>query len=325
MSGDSKNEDGSIGESMTVNLQSSLDIDDFSSVLDSAIKTLQRELLTGIINGGKINRGLIELKIPKNLVVVGDLHGDLYSLNKILDEINYEKFLSNPGNKLIFLGDYIDRGSHSVEVLYKACHLKQSFPDSVILMRGNHEAPIELPFAHHDLPVIIGQRFGDLKGTIYKRILELFQLFTLTVIIEGKLLLVHGGLPVIIDTDYRESLSKASQNHGQNNVLEDLLWNDPRPVDGWEISRRKFGKHFGESISRKWLELTNTRVIVRGHEPCLGFKVDHNNAVVTIFSCKESYPNFESGYLYITSNQLQSISDAEDLVQYIRKIKRDRG
>ncbi|MGI0088658.1 MAG: metallophosphoesterase family protein [Nitrosotalea sp.] len=308
---------------MTVDLhQPRIDIDNFSSLLDAVIRTLQRERWSGIINGGRINLGLTELKIPNHLVVVGDLHGDLYSLNRILEEINYKKFLSNVNNKLIFLGDYVDRGSHSIEVLYKISHLKQSFPDSVILMRGNHEAPEEFPFVSHDLPMKIAQSFGELKNTIHKKILELFQLFTLTVIIEGKILLVHGGLPVIINTEYRELISRASaQNHSQNDILEDLLWNDPRPIDGWEVSRRRFGKHFGKSISRKWLELTNTCAVVRGHEPCHGFKVDHENMVVTIFSCKESYPDFEGGYLYITSSQLQDISNAEDLVQHIRKIK----
>lgn len=305
---------------MTVDLQSSLDTDNFSSLLDVVIKTLQRERRDGIIKDGRINLGLTELRIPNNLVVVGDLHGDLHSLNRILDEINFKKFLSNPNNKLIFLGDYVDRGSDPLGVLYKICSLKQSYLDSVILMRGNHEAVVEFPFPSHELPNKIIQNF-DKADIIYSKILELFQLFTLAVIIEKKVFLVHGGVPVHIERNFREAIAR-SIYHKQDSILEELLWNDPRPIENWEISRRKYGKHFGSSVSREFLELSDTCVIIRGHEPCHGFKLDHDKTVITLFSCIESYPNFEAGYLFITKNQLQSINNAEDLAKYVRKIGR---
>ncbi|MDE2588344.1 MAG: serine/threonine protein phosphatase [Patescibacteria group bacterium] len=296
-----------------------LDIESFSTLLNDVVRTLQVERGRGIIRGGKTSLGLIELKIPQNLVVVGDIHGDLRTLSKILDEINFKKFLSDSNNKLIFLGDYVDRGKNSVEVLYEICRLKQSHPDSVILMRGNHEAAVEFPFPSYDLPNKITQNFGVLD-TVYEKILEFFQLLTLVVMIEKKVLLVHGGLPVRIERNFRESIIRAPY-HKQDSILEDLLWNDPRPIRNWEPSRRKYGKHFGKSISRKWLKLTNTRAIVRGHEPCHGFKLDHDNMIITIFSCKESYPNFDAGYLYMTKNQMQLIHNAGDLAKYVRKIR----
>ena len=50
--------------------------------------------------------------------------------------------------------------------------------------------------------------------------------------------------------------------------MEEILWNDPREEigneDAWEYSRRGIGKHFGVEISRKWLRLSGTKVIVRG-------------------------------------------------------------
>lgn len=296
-----------------------LDIESFSTLLNDVVRTLQVERGRGAIRGGKISLGLIELKIPQNLVVVGDIHGDLRTLSKILDEINFKKFLSDSNNKLIFLGDYVDRGKNSVEVLYEMCRLKQSYPDSVILMRGNHEAAVEFPFPSYDLPNKITQNFGVLD-TAYEKILEFFQLLTLVVMIEKKVLLVHGGLPVQIERNFRELIIRSS-SHKQDSILEELLWNDPRPIWNWEPSRRKYGKHFGKSISRKWLKLTNTCAIVRGHEPCHGFKLDHDNMIITIFSCKESYPNFDAGYLYIEKNQMQLIHNAEDLVKYVRKIR----
>lgn len=40
---------------------------------------------------------------------------------------------------LVMLGDYIDRGPGSPQVLDRLIHLKHRFPDQVVLLKGNHE------------------------------------------------------------------------------------------------------------------------------------------------------------------------------------------
>jgi predicted phosphodiesterase len=310
---------------MTINLhQPYQDRESFIHELDSTIHVLQSERWIGRISGGKITRGLTELKIPENLVVLGDLHGDLQSLKQVLHDIDFKNFLSNTNNKIVFLGDYVDRGSGSIEVLQYVCQLKYRYPDSVILMRGNHEAPTEFPFSSHDLPIKIRERFGQDWNLVYSKILEMFQLFTLVTVIGSKLSLIHGGPPVLQGDNYKELVSDAPQTYRHDSTLEEILWNDPRSLeDGvlYEPSRRSFGKHFGSEISRKWLEMSGTCAIVRSHEPCHRFRIDHGNMVMTVFSCKEAYPRFEPGYLFLTGKQLEKIQDASDLVQYIRKIK----
>ena len=59
----------------------------------------------------------VNFQLPQKLVVVGDLHGDLDSLRRILSRIDYENYLKEEENILVFLGDYIDWGSFSLEVL----------------------------------------------------------------------------------------------------------------------------------------------------------------------------------------------------------------
>ncbi|HJT09545.1 MAG TPA: metallophosphoesterase family protein [Candidatus Nitrosotalea sp.] len=296
----------------------------FTDIINSTIITLCDERLSGQITGGRVIGSLIQLEIPENLVIVGDLHGDIKSLKRILEEIGFENFLSNFNNKIIFLGDYIDRGSHSLEVLQYICYLKCKYRDSIILMRGNHEAPIEFSFSSHDLPLKIQEQFGQNWTHAYKKVLELFRLFNLVTLINDKLFLVHGGPPVKFH-NYKESISTASLDYENNSVLEELLWNDPRPLKygtPFEKSRRSFGKHFGDEVSKKCLETTNTCAIVRSHEPCQRYRLDHNNMVITIFSCGESYPNFVPSYLFLTGKQLNTIQNASDLIQHIREIKK---
>ena len=296
--------------------------DDFLSEIDSTAKILQNQKNSQSIQGGTVSGQLVELKIPNSLVIVGDLHGDLKSLLSIMHEITFQKFLANPDNKLIFLGDYINRGSNSIGVLQVLFYLKREYPDSVILMCGNHEAMERFHCSAHTLPQELEDHFGKPGIAIYDRLLSLFRLLPKVTIIESQLLLVHGGMPTSIDAaSFRDAVIGESDD-----VVEELLWNDPRSdipnnMD-WIESRRGFGRHFGKNISKKRLMETGTKVIVRGHEPCFGFRIDHDDTVLTLFSNTEAYQKFDAAYVLITKDELKVVRNASDLAQYVQKIKK---
>jgi len=64
---------------------------------------------------------------------IGDIHGCLQTFNKLLNEIGYDKY----NDKLILLGDYIDRGVDSKGVLKRIIELQKD--GNVIVLMGNHE------------------------------------------------------------------------------------------------------------------------------------------------------------------------------------------
>lgn len=68
-------------------------------------------------------------------ISIGDIHGcfdDFVDLLKAIGPIGLE-------DKIIFLGDLIDRGPQSREVVEKIREMKESMPDRVFIVRGNHE------------------------------------------------------------------------------------------------------------------------------------------------------------------------------------------
>jgi protein phosphatase len=299
------------------------DASEFIQRIRQAEYTLQAGRRMKRIAGGQVNGGLLEVYDLENLVIISDLHGDSKSLFRILSEINYKQFLSKKLNKLVFLGDYIDRGSDSLSIMYSICYLKSTYPDSVILMRGNHEAPAEFPFYPHDFPYAIEDRFGNRWREIYKEILSMFRLLTLATLVRQKLLLVHGGLPTkeAVAENFREWIASAHESQVRNSVLEEILWNDPRQTDenkGQERSTRGLGRYFGPSVTRTWLKATGTKAVIRGHEPCQGFRLDHDNMIMTLFSCTDLYPNSSAAYVMLNATQLDTIKDAKELSVHVK-------
>ncbi len=70
----------------------------------------------------------------KRYIAIGDIHGCRMKLEKLLEKISFSQ-----KDRLIFLGDYIDRGKDSKGVLKFLIELKKAHP-SIIFLRGNHES-----------------------------------------------------------------------------------------------------------------------------------------------------------------------------------------
>jgi hypothetical protein len=81
----------------------------------------------------------------EKIIVIGDIHGNLQDLTAILyDLINNKDILKKnfklrPANKIIFLGDIVDRGKDSLKCVLLLMILKHSNPENIVFLRGNHE------------------------------------------------------------------------------------------------------------------------------------------------------------------------------------------
>lgn len=78
----------------------------------------------------------------KNLYCVGDIHGHLSSLHAVLTQIKiHVEKRANEDNTLVFVGDYIDRGPDSRQVLELVKKLTEEGFEGmkVVALKGNHE------------------------------------------------------------------------------------------------------------------------------------------------------------------------------------------
>jgi hypothetical protein len=152
---------------------------------------------------------------------------------------------------------------------------------------------------------------------LYDRILSVFDQLTTAVIVKDRIVLVHGGLPTDPTSNPGALLSQSTKN---KQILEQILWNDPKELPNgtpFEKSRRSYGFHFGQSITDLWLGALNSKVLVRGHEPCQGYEIHHGGRVLTLFSCQESYPNYRAAFLLMSNSDLRALENASDLVPKI--------
>ncbi|CAO4362329.1 unnamed protein product [Caenorhabditis nigoni] len=77
------------------------------------------------------------LEISAGVTIVGDLHGNFAQLYRIINNVRVQgnSFTDAP---LLFLGDYVDRGTDSLRTLLMVCLGSILFRDFHVL-RGNHE------------------------------------------------------------------------------------------------------------------------------------------------------------------------------------------
>ena len=221
----------------------------------------------------------VRLLDPKNferLLVVGDLHGDFESFEKVCQYFDPSKDL------LIFLGDYADRGPKGVEVVEGVDKLLKKYEGRVIALKGNHEDyrnsnPYFMPC---DLIHEAETKRGGWKKyyeAFFKYFLEKLQLAAL---IQGKILLVHAGV---------SSRINSFEDLGRSELEENIFWSDPFSHEGEVPNPRGAGVLFGPDVSKKVCERLGVNFIVRSHEPRKALNepyVEHEGRVVTISSTR---------------------------------------
>jgi protein phosphatase len=294
-------------------------LNEFLQLTDHTVSLLRDESKHG--RNWRATGRLIKVPAEGEAIVVGDLHGDLETLGQILNTSGFvAKAQRGEPSVLIFLGDYGDRGILSPEVYYVVMTLKASFPECVILLRGNHEGPDDLLASPHDLPMHLHNKFGERSTEAYAKLKQLFSELHNAVTIGESHILLHGGVPS--QAKSFDDVAYAHVKHPEESHLEEMLWSDPEEsMKGTYSSPRGAGKLFGQDVTERFLEMMNAAVLIRGHEPAdAGFKINHAGRILTIFS-RKGEPYFNSQGAFLQLDLTERTEDAFQLKRFVRQLQ----
>ena len=220
---------------------------------------------------------LLTLEAP--IYIVGDIHGQFYDLLKLLDLVGGAP---SEDRKFLFLGDYVDRGCFATEILFYLYSLKVNFPNSVYLLRGNHECRV------------ITQHFNFWKECLFKYTDGIYNAFmtsfdSLPVAavvknLDGKLLALHAGIgPTIRSLDHIGEIMRYKEPP-EKGPFCDVLWADPanedeveaeelslNEIEDWHTTTFDFNQlrgcsfNFGYKALTTFLQDNDLLCLVRGH------------------------------------------------------------
>jgi len=173
-----------------------------------------------------------------------------------------------PQTNLLFLGDYVDRGIFSLEVLVFLFCLKLNFPKAVIMLRGNHES--RAMTEHFTFRSEILQKFRE--EDIYEKFIDAFEAMPISADVNGDYLCMHGGIsPELKSKSDIDSINRFIEPplHG---FLCDLLWSDP--MEDREARKLRFSKNvqrecsvkFGLDPVKEILRQNNFISVIRAHQ-----------------------------------------------------------
>ncbi|XP_038901003.1 serine/threonine-protein phosphatase BSL3 [Benincasa hispida] len=253
-----------------------LDCNEIADLCDSAEKIFSNE------------PSVLQLKAP--IKIFGDLHGQFGDLMRLFDEYGAPSTAGDIAYiDYLFLGDYVDRGQHSLETITLLLALKVEYQQNVHLIRGNHEAA--------DINALFGfrieciERMGERDGIwAWHRINRLFNWLPLAALIEKKIICMHGGIGRSINhVEQIENIQRPITMEAGSIVLMDLLWSDPTEndsVEGLRPNARGPGLvTFGPDRVMEFCNNNDLQLIVRAHECVMdGFERFAQGHLITLFS-----------------------------------------
>lgn len=275
-------------------------IDEFANNMLSALDKLKNNYKTStkmfddmninLQEAGFIKKVMVDEK--EKIIIFGDHHGSYHTFFRnllrlqIMNVINLNTFKINDNYRLIFLGDIVDRGHYSLEILDILFHFVNNNPiDKIILNRGNHE---ELSQNKVDgLLVEIKSKIPNNHINIHKQLNELFSYYSTAIILlvkntTKKYWLCHGLVSTneqlltyintfIKDDNFNIMLLKIADAYqirwNDTSKLRDKLSDSKLSNENIDSVRSTIAGYIynvGLTMVNKYLEIFD--FIIRGHE-----------------------------------------------------------
>ena len=237
------------------------------------------------------------LKLDGSFFIVGDIHGNIVDLLRILSYTGSPEY-----QKYLFLGDYVDRGEYSTEVVTLLFALKVTYPDQIYLLRGNHEFEFM-----NSLYGFKDEILSNYTQELYNAINNSFSYMPFAAVIGNHTFCVHGGLsPLLTTPEDIMSIPKPVTSYEDQPLLNDIIWSDPTLQDNIKFSPSPRGKGnlFGITAVDEFLETNHFKHIIRAHQRVInGIEKLYGEKLFTVFSSSSDgeLPN-KCGVLFVNQH-----------------------
>jgi serine/threonine-protein phosphatase PP1 catalytic subunit len=214
---------------------------------------------------------LLEVPARGQIVFVGDTHGDFGATKTVV-----RRYLKG-GRKLVFLGDYVDRGEDSrANINYLLC-LKLAYPTSLFLLQGNHEGYGIFKF----YPADFWEATEKELRTLYERVLLKLPL----AVSAGNIIALHGALPDV------GILSDIDKIRPGEETWQQVVWGDWQETTGDYLGRDAYtGRpQFGRGYFDRLMKRLEKSILVRSHQPGSP-RLMYANLCLTIFTSHAYVP-----------------------------------
>eukprot|EP00756_Hemistasia_phaeocysticola_P014545 Hpha_TRINITY_DN15343_c2_g2::TRINITY_DN15343_c2_g2_i1::g.88302::m.88302 len=301
-----------------------------------------REFAQAVLNLCQLANSVLEkepllVRRSSPVYIFGDIHGNYQDLTYFTDRlIPFGEVRYSPCD-FVFLGDYIDRGSCSIECMCWLLAHKVMAPEKFTLLRGNHESPEvsgdvqtygSVSFKHQCYTI-----FGeDLGQKVWAGVNGLFKHMSLACILDDRIFCSHGGIPQYYGGpdarisllekrgfprfDEVQSVDNDPETREYRQFVSDLLWSDPAET-GAKLNEHGFGENprgpgittFGTRAVDCFLQNHQFDYIIRAHqEKANGLRLSDNARVLTVFSSSD-YGGHQNGagLLYVGGGKIRMI------------------
>lgn len=235
--------------------------------------------------------GSVVRAFADEVMVVGDLHGNIRAFKWILTEADLDR---HPGRHLV-LQELVheinkhndDRPDLSHRLVDLVCALKCRYPERVHVILGNHELSELTGRVIGKDGRTLNERFregirltyGDAADAVYDAYLKLFAALPLAVRTPNRVFLCHT-LP---DGDWLDGLDLS--------VLEADAWPPEALKRRGTVYAMTWGRDASDETAERFAAMVDADLFVTGHQPCDdGFR--RANARQLIVDGTEPYPTY---------------------------------
>ncbi|VDK62087.1 unnamed protein product [Cylicostephanus goldi] len=168
------------------------------------------------------------LRVKSPVIIFGDVHGQLYDLLDMMTLIGHP-----PTKRMLFLGDYVDRGDFSLETITFLLAFKLRFPKETYMLRGNHETRcVNRQYGFYDeckkkFPKRDCREKLSLGVELWTLFQHVFNCLPLAAVVGGRIFCAHGGISEDLVCFRQLERVYRPTDICDIGLLCDLIWSDP--------------------------------------------------------------------------------------------------